>query len=121
MVVSDTKTNLNKAAIKELKNIEGFYPQILEELAGESHEQAVLNCMYSWKSHKQHEKMIRRIKKYSGVFFNSLSNKIEEMNPNYYVCDVCGSTVNAEPVSPCDICNFPLKHYKKVERPSKLQ
>jgi len=121
VVVGDTKTNLNKAAIKELQNIEVFYPQILEELTVESHDQAILNCMYSWKSHRQHEKMIRKIKKYSGNFFNQLSKKMEGMTLEYYVCEICGSTVNIEPVTPCDICNFSLKHYMKIEQPVKLK
>lgn len=116
VTLADTKTNLNNASVKELRNIEVFYPQLLEELSTESHDEAILNCMYSWKSHKQHEAMIRKIKKYSGVFFNSLSRKIEGMDLNYYVCEICGSTVNNEPVAPCDICNFSLKHYRKIER-----
>lgn len=121
VTLADTKTNLNKAAIKELKNIEVFYPQLLDGLSVESHDEAILNCMYSWKSHKQHVEMIRKIKKYSGVFFNSLSKKIEGMNLDYYVCEICGSTVNKEPVAPCDICNFSLKHYRRIVRPKKLK
>lgn len=119
--LADTKTNLNKAAIKELRNIEDFYPRIINDLSLESHDEAILSCMYSWKSHRQHEEMIRKIKKYSGVFFKSLSKKIEEMSPDYYVCEICGSTVNIKPSTPCDICNYSLTHYRKIKRPSMLQ
>lgn len=114
---SDTKTNLNSAAINELEKINKFYPEILKKLLSESHDQSVIHCMYSWKSHQQHEEIIRDIKRYSGFFFWPLAKKIERMNPNYYVCEICGSTVDEKPAIPCEICNYPQYHYKKIKRP----
>ncbi|MEK6197528.1 MAG: hypothetical protein N2B58_05075 [Desulfobacterales bacterium] len=63
--ISTTKTNLNTAAIKELDKTNEFYPEIFKKLSTESHDQAIIDCMYSWKSHQQHEVMINKIKKYS--------------------------------------------------------
>ncbi|MGD8894121.1 MAG: ferritin family protein [Desulfobacterales bacterium] len=115
--IDDTKENLSVAAIKELEKIKEFYPEILNKLSLESYDQAIINCMYSWKSHQQHEEIINDIKRYSGLFFRLLSKKIEGMNPDYYVCEICGSTVNEKPVTPCEICNYPLSRYKKIKRP----
>ena len=115
---SDTKTNLNTASIKELEKINKFYPELIRKLSPESHDQTVLNCMYSWRSHRQHEEILRDIKRFSGLFFRSLANKIEKMEPNYYVCEICGSTVDEKPGIPCEICNYPLYHYKKIKRPT---
>jgi len=115
--IADTKTNLNTAAIKELEKINNFYPKIIKKLSTESYDQAVIKCVYSWKSHQQHEDLINEIKKYSGAFFKSLARKIERMDPNYYLCEICGSTVSEKPAMPCDICNYPLYHYKKIDRP----
>jgi len=61
--------------------------------------------------------MITDIKKYSGLFFSILAKKIEEMNPNYYVCEICGSTVDEKPETPCEICNYHVSHYQKLDRP----
>ena len=115
--VSDTKTNLNTAAIQELAKINKYYPEIIEKISSESHDQAVTYCMYSWKSHRQHEKMINDIKKYSGIFFRPLAKKIESMQPDYYVCEICGSTVVEKPATPCKACNYPLSHYMNIKRP----
>jgi len=115
--ISDTQTNMNVAAIKELEKINEFYPEILKDLSSEPHDQAIINCMYSWKSHKQHEEIINDLKKYSGIFFGSLAKKIESMRLKYYVCEICGSTVNEKPAIPCEICNYPRYHYKKLKRP----
>ena len=115
--IADTKKNLNNAAKKELEKINEFYPRIFDKLLSESQDKAILYCMYSWKSHKQHEIMIRDIKKYSGIFFEPLARKIENMNPNYHVCNICGSTVDEMPTLPCEICNYSTAHYQKLERP----
>jgi len=114
---ADTKRNLNDAANKELEKIHQFYPRVYDTLLSESHDQAILYCMYSWKSHKQHEILIRDIKMYSGIFFEPLARKIENMNPNYHVCGVCGSTVDETPTLPCEICGYATAYYKKLKRP----
>ncbi|VEN73163.1 conserved hypothetical protein [Candidatus Desulfarcum epimagneticum] len=114
---ADTKSNLNAAAVKELQKINRFYPDIIKKMSFESHDQTVLNCMYSWKSHQQHEKIIRDIKKFSGLFFKPLAKKIEKMSPHYHVCDICGSTMDEKPELPCEICDYPVSHYKKIQRP----
>lgn len=113
-----TKANLSAAALKELEKITTFYPKILQKMAEESHDQTILNCMYSWRSHKQHEEVIRDIESYSGIFFRPLASRIEGMDPNYFVCEICGSTVDEKPDLPCEICNYPMIHYKTVERPT---
>jgi rubrerythrin len=115
--VADTKSNLKNAAINELEKIEKFYPEILKKISSESHDEAIISCVYSWKSHKQHEEIIKKIKKNSGIFFKPLAKKIESMNPDYYVCGICGSTLEKEPSISCPICNHPVSHYKKIEMP----
>jgi rubrerythrin len=115
--VADTKKNLNLAATKEIKKITEFYPGILKKLSMESHEQAIEYSNYSWKSHQQHEEIINDIKRFSGIFFRPLAKKIERMNPNYYVCEICGSTRDEKPEKPCYICNYPVSYYKNIKRP----
>jgi len=115
--VADTKSNLKEAAIKELEKIEKFYPEILKQLSSESHDKAIISCVYSWKSHKQHEQFIKQFEKNSGIFFKPLAKKIESMNLDYYVCGICGSTLDKKPAIVCPICNHPVSHYKKIEMP----
>jgi rubrerythrin len=117
IIISETKTNLIKAAEGELKKIEKTYPDILAKLKKESHDQAVVNCMYSWKSHRQHERKIGEIRKYSKTFFGSVAKKIEEMKLDFHVCEICGSTIDEVPNDPCEICNHPVLHYHNVRRP----
>lgn len=113
----DTKSNLIKAAENELEKIEKIYPEYLRALALESHEEAIINCMYSWKSHRQHEEKVNELLKYSGFFWDSLASHIEEKNFAFHVCAICGSTIDREPLFPCEICNRNLSHYRRVDRP----
>jgi len=115
--VRDTKSNMQKAAQHELMKIKTVYPALLRELEAESCEEAIVNCVYSWKSHKQHEEKVKQIGKYSGMFFSSVSGKIEGLDLDFHVCMVCGSTIDKMPDSPCVICNKSKSNYQKIERP----
>jgi len=117
LLVHTTQKNLNIASQNELLKIKQYYPEVIRTLSEESHDRALLHCNYSLKSHQQHEVMIKEIKKYSGFWFKMLAKKIESMNPNYFVCDICGSTVDELPDIPCPICNYPVSHYQQVEKP----
>ena len=110
--MSDTKANLSHAAKKEMEKIDKTYPDFLAKLEIESHDKAVVSCMYAWKSHKQHEEKISEIRKYSGFFFGSVAKKIEGLNLDFHICEVCGGTVDEPPIVPCEICNYPISHFK---------
>ncbi|MDY0189815.1 MAG: ferritin family protein [Desulfuromonas sp.] len=115
--VRDTKTNLKKATKNELEKIKRFYPELLTEIATEACEEAIINCMYAWKSHRQHEAKVQEIQKYSRFFFSSVVKKIEGLDLDFHICEICGSTIDKAPQFPCEICNQSILHYKKVAMP----
>ena len=118
ILILDTKSNLINASAGELKKIKQTYPDFLAKLKSESYAQAVISCMYSWKSHQQHEKKISEIRKYSEMFFGSVAKTIEGAKFDFYVCEICGSTIDEAPKTPCDICNHPTLYYHQVTRPA---
>lgn len=116
--ISYTKDNLQKAAQNERAKITIAYPEYIKRLQPEAYEPSVVTCMYSWRSHKQHEAEISKILKYSESFFGQVAKKIEGMDLHYFVCNHCGSTLAEPPEIPCIICNYPMKYYRKIGRPS---
>ena len=118
ILILDTKANLINASKNELEKIRRTYPAFLAKLKKESHDQAVISFMYSWKSHRQHKRKISEIQKYSKMFFGPVARKIEGMKFDFYVCEICGSTIDEAPKTPCDICTYPMMHYRKVKRPA---
>ncbi|MGD8990747.1 MAG: ferritin family protein [Desulfobacterales bacterium] len=118
VIILDTKKNLIKATEGELKKIREIYPDFIAQLKAESHDQAVMNCIYSWKSHQQHTRKINEIRKYSKYFFGHVAKKIEGLKLDFHICEICGSTIDEAPKTPCDICSKPHTHYSKVKRPA---
>ncbi len=117
IIVRDTKANLLNAAEKELEKIEKSYPDFLNKVKSESFEDALINLIYSWKSHQQHEVKLKKIQKYTDYFFGSVAREIEGMTLDIHVCEICGSTIDVIPVAPCNICNKSESFYKKIIRP----
>jgi len=117
ITVRDTKSNLKKAAENELEKIKTFYPELLKKLEPESCEESIINSMYAWKSHRQHEAKVKEIQKYSRFFFGSIASRIEGLNFDFHICKICGSTIDKVPQFPCEICNKSVLHYKKVDMP----
>lgn len=118
ITVSDTRDNLRTAAKNELDKIKHTYPEYLKRLQAEANEPSVVHCMYSWKSHQQHEEEIKKIIRYSGLFFDRVAKRIEGGSPDYFVCNHCGSTISEPPKIACIICHYPMKYYRRIERPS---
>ena len=117
-VILNTKKNVHTASKNELGKIKDIYPGFIKRLMAESHDQAVISCMYSWRSHQQHKAEINDIHKYSKFFFRHVAKEIEGMKLNFNVCDICGSTLMEAPQGPCEICNYPMNHYQSIKRPS---
>ena len=115
---SDTKANLVNAAEGELKKIDSTYPDFLAKLKPEAHARAIAACMYSWKSHMQHQAQIMEIKKYSKLFFGPVAQEIETAEFDFHVCQNCGSTMDQAPANSCEICGQPASTYRKIKRPA---
>jgi rubrerythrin len=114
--VFTTKKNLRKAAKHELELIKTFYPDAINKIIPEKHENAVRYCRYSLQSHMQHQNYIEDIDRWSGVFFSKVAAKIEEEEMRYLVCHFCGSTETDIPPKICPICRQSSIHYKLIER-----
>jgi rubrerythrin len=110
----NTKDNLIYAAERELHSIENVYPEILERLGPEGMADAITAVQYSWASHKQHLDLINKIRRWSPGFFETVARKIDENTDRYYVCGVCGSTVNEIPEQQCPVCTKGPENYRLV-------
>ena len=111
-----TRENLRKAARHELELIKIFYPEAIEKISDEKHENAVRYCRYSWQSHMQHQNHIEDVHRWSGIFFSKVAEAIEEEEMRYLVCRFCGSTEKEIPPEICPICRQSSTNYKLIER-----
>ncbi len=112
--IGTTKENIHHASTVETEEIDKEYPKILESIAVENHEQAILFITYAWKAEKQHLDLMLKIKKASRRFFGFLASYIEGEPTRYYVCQVCGSTLTGLPAEYCPISGHSASEYKEV-------
>ena len=113
--VAETKTNLIAAANAEIRTIDKVYPELLKALDAEKHQDALRDVRYAWESHKQHRDMIKKIRRWSPLFFEKVARRIDEKADQYYVCQICGSTLDYIPKTTCTICGFASSHYRRID------
>ncbi len=114
--IRGTRENLQQAATVEAEEIDREYPAILARIDSEQHQEAIRHINYAWKAEQQHRDLILQIKKAASWYFGMLASKIEGSPTRYYVCQICGSTVNELPGSQCPICDHPPDKYREVPR-----
>ena len=116
--VGTTRENLIAAANDEMDSIDSFYPKLLEKLKPEGYDDATQAVRFAWASEQQHRDKIKQIQRWSDTFFEQVAKRIDEKTGVYYVCQICGSTVNAIPAGQCPVCRNAATHYRKVEPPA---
>lgn len=116
--IGTTRENLIAAAGDEIESIESFYPTLLEKLKPEDCQDAIVAVRYAWSSEQQHRDKIKQIQRWSDTFFEQVAKRIDEKTGQYFVCQICGATVNAVPATECSICKNPVTHYRKIEAPA---
>ena len=82
-----------------------MYPQMIVDAQSENETWPERSFMYANAVEKIH----------ATLYKNALENLGKNPEVDYYVCKVCGNTVEGEPPDKCPICNSPKKMFQKVE------
>jgi rubrerythrin len=116
--VASTRDNLILAANSEMVSIDGFYPGLLAKISGEKYTDAIDAVQFAWASEKLHRDKIKQIQRWTPSFFDTVARSIDEKTGRYFICQLCGSTVNSIPEGTCPICKNPPTQYRLIEPPS---
>ncbi len=106
--VKSTVENLETAVSGENFEFEKMYPEYIDVANVENNSKAV----WSFRVANQVEKI------HSGLFSKAVENLkkgTEVVDVDYYVCEVCGNTVEGEAPERCPICMAPKKRFTKVD------
>jgi rubrerythrin len=103
--IGSTKENLEAAIAGETYEFTEMYPGMLKDAKSEDNNRAGK----SFDNANQVEKIHASL--YNEVLDNLGNNK----DVVYYVCQVCGNTVENEAPGTCPICGAPANKFKKVE------
>jgi len=106
--VGATKDNLLAASMGEQKEFSEMYPDMITKAREERNDRA--ERTFDWANkvemihHRLYDKMFQEVK----------AGK-QPADAVYYVCPVCGNTVEGNAPEKCPICGAPGKAFKKIE------
>jgi rubrerythrin len=104
--IKSTKENLNEAIAGETHEFKKMYPEMIEAAKAEGNQTAERSFNYANAVEKIHAHLYQNL-------LDTLGKAKE--NYSYYVCPVCGNTVEKEPPETCPICGAKGSMFKKVE------
>ena len=102
--VKSTKENLQVAVAGETHEFKSMYPEMIEGAKQEGQKEAERSFTYANAVEKIH----------AGLYQKALENLGKNENMEYYVCSVCGMTVEKEPPEQCPVCGAVKKAFFKV-------
>jgi len=103
--IKSTKENLGTAIGGETYEFQIMYPQMIEDAKAEGNKRAEMTFNYANAVEKIHAELYKK----------ALENLGKNPEVDYYVCQVCGNTVEGEPPDKCPICGALKKMFKRVE------
>src|SRR4030043_94452 len=113
--IKNTKENLLEAVAGETHEFKDMYPKMLEAAKAEGNKEAERSFHYANEVEKIHAQLYQKLLDNLGTGKETYA---------YYVCPVCGYTSEKEPPDSCPVCETKGKMFKKMrseEHTSELQ
>ncbi len=103
--VDNTKLNLEAAISGEVFEFTKMYPGFITEAEQDGSKKA----HWSFNMANQVEQVHARL------FTEALEAMSTEPGPDFYVCEVCGYTVQGEPTDKCPVCGAPTSRFEAID------
>ncbi len=104
--IRSTKENLQEAIAGETHEFKSMYPAMIEAAKAEGHKEAERSFNFANEVEKIHAALYQKA-------LDHLDGAQEAYS--YYVCPVCGYTVENETPETCPVCGAKGKMFKKVD------
>ncbi|RMG72008.1 MAG: rubrerythrin family protein [Nitrospirae bacterium] len=103
--IKSTKENLEAAISGESYEFQNMYPQMIADAEAEGNEEAKRSFHFANEVEKIHAELYKK----------ALENLGKNEQVDYYVCQVCGNTVEGSPPDKCPICGAGKEAFKKID------
>ncbi|KIH77816.1 Rubrerythrin [Geoalkalibacter ferrihydriticus] len=103
--IGTTADNLREAVSGETHEFMEMYPQMITE----AEEEGLTEALRSFKFANTVEKV------HANLYQKALDNLGKNAAVDYYVCQVCGHTLEAEPTGPCEVCGAGKNAFEKID------
>ena len=103
--INDTAENLQEAVGGETHEFTEMYPQMIEDAKEEGNKEALMSFMYA-----------NTVEKIHAELYQKAAEAMADLEvTDYYVCDVCGNTVEGEAPDKCGVCGVDSTHFMKID------
>jgi rubrerythrin len=102
--VKATKDNLQEAIAGETHEFKSMYPGFIDKAKAEAIKQAEMSFDYANQVEKIH----------AALYQKAMQNLGKNEAVDYYVCSVCGNTVEGKAPDKCPICGVPASKFTKI-------
>jgi len=103
--IKTTKENLEAAIGGETHEFEAMYPGMIEDAKAEGNQGALRSFMFANEVEKIHADLYKK----------ALAALGKNADVEYYVCQVCGNTVENDIPDECPICKAKKQAFKKID------
>lgn len=103
--IKSTKENLEAAVGGETYEFESMYPAMIEDAKGEGNTEAARSFHLANEVEKIH----------AALYKKAIENLGNDEEIDYYVCQICGNTVEGAAPDECPICGATEKMFKKTD------
>lgn len=104
--IKKTRENLMEAISGETHEFKEMYPKMIEQAIADGDKVAERSFRYANEVEKVHAELYKKM----------LDNLDGQVNVEcYYVCPVCGYTIENEPPETCPVCNAKGKVFVRIE------
>jgi rubrerythrin len=103
--IASTLDNLKVAVAGETHEFKSMYPDMIEEAKAEGNKTAERSFVFANEVEQVHAELYQKA-------IDNLDNLAEV---DYYVCSVCGMTVENEPPDKCPVCGAKASAFSKVD------
>ena len=103
--IKGTKENLQAAISGEIFEFQKMYPAMIKDAEAEALKGALKSFVYANEVEKVH----------ADLYQKALAAIGNNSDVDYYVCQVCGNTVEGEAPDECSVCKAKKQAFKKVD------
>lgn len=103
--IKSTKENLEVAIGGETDEFQNMYPKMITEAEKEGNNSAKRSFSFANEVEKIHAALYEKAHKYLG----------DNEDVDYYVCEICGNTVEEEAPATCPVCGAKKEKFKKID------
>ena len=103
--IGNTADNLKVAVAGETHEFKNMYPEMIKDAKEEGNKTAERSFVYAIEVEKVHAELYQ----------NALDNMDSLEDADYYVCSVCGMTVEHEAPDSCPVCGAKASAFFKVD------